>query len=273
MSYTQNRLLENEISWTFNWVAPNLWYSRLRQSEVQIMQCLCVSYVPGHLWASDSSEALRYSHPSLSHRLQSTCTNIRTLYYRWYKWVEFQPSSRGRAHHTDTATTLYYISECCVVWLWWRCSVPGLSTRVDTSGPPLSLSSHWTHGSFRNGVFPGNHCCSRTSKLSTQGGASGLRLQETKLSERLSSERKKCTLAYFPYVACTNSISRKSCKIYTSKTWVMYGESGIDWFLDPLYPDVGIFTVKRKWFTLNLPLTSEENFVVGSFVCRPTPSD
>ena len=64
-----------------------------------------------------------------------------------------QPSSKDRAHHTDTTTTPHYISKrsvvsshfdkSSVVWLWCRCGVPCLWTKVGICGPLYIYSYHF----------------------------------------------------------------------------------------------------------------------------------
>ena len=71
-----------------------------------------------------------------------------------------QPSSQGEAHHMDT--TLHYILKCSVVshhekssvvWLWCRCGVPGLWTKVGTCGPPQISATCVTVNIRFNGNF------------------------------------------------------------------------------------------------------------------------
>ena len=61
----------------------------------------------------------------------------------------------------DTTTIPHYISKCCAVshhekcsvgWLWCRCGVPGLWTKVGTCGPPYLLPLHSLAQSLFRGV-------------------------------------------------------------------------------------------------------------------------
>jgi len=144
-------------------------------------------------------------------------------------------------------------------------------------GPPLSWSSHWTHRSFRNPVFPQFRTisCRRTGITGRRYSSWECERQNVNLASGYRDNEKMHPWPTFLTVLY-KFITTEKCKIYSSKTWAMYGESGLDWSfwtpcahwarIDLSY--VTVLTVKRKPFTLNGPLSHEGSLSLG-FVCTP----